>query len=281
MPVLKAIKEKSLSKYFFIGLIYLLVVTSVFFVLLPILQRESKINQALSNELTQLQMLRNAVSRRSTVIESLEANQGLIQSFESQIPRLQDFPVVLLAIHRLADEAGVNVKELKYSPLQRNGNIYWYPISLKADAAYPDVYDFIQALSNFTPAMKETAMKITADKQEKVGLELGLDLYLIPDNQITDYNWELPVWQLTDYTAKSIFGVPLGELTGFYNGGIKLLGIVSHADGSKRALVSFQGKESWQTLGSTIGIGKITSIQSQSITVNINGFAITITMGGS
>lgn len=267
------------AKYWVIGIIYILVLASFLLVLFPQLQAKANLRENIASELEERELLTMVINRRAEVEQLLDENNQLIKTYEQQIPHTSDLPVVLLSIQELADLAGLKIDRLQYGAIRRDPSVTWYPISLEITGQYASIYKFIQAFNRYLPSARVRSVKLVSETEKLVSLNCELNLYTIPDNFETTNRWETPTWRLSNDSIRDAFGVPLVELEEFYDGSLALLGVVS--DGSQnRALVSFQGVEQWKTVGSYVGIGRVTRIQSHSITLDINGFTITVSMGG-
>lgn len=274
-------KEKSNLKYWIIGIVYLLVVASFLFFVFPQIQEAKRIQQAIDRELDEQRLLRAFINRKGEFEELLANNSQLVKEYEQLIPPSYDLPVVLLSIHRLADLVGLKIDSLQYSSMQQANNVYWYPITLQSKGKYTSIYRFMQAFSTHLPTARARNVRLRSVSSQEISFNCEFSLYTIPNHFEIEYRWQSPEWRLFSDVIRNVVGVPLSDLQAFYNGGLTLLGIVSTSDGKgQRALIRFQGKEEWKTVGSYVGIGRITRIQSESVTLDINGFTITISMGG-
>lgn len=278
---LQSLKEKASMKYWLIGIVYLLVLASFLLVLYPQLQEAGNLRQAIADELEQHKLLTVVINQRSNLVKSIKEYEEQVSNFEHIIPRSFDLPTILLSIRQLADLADLELNQLEYSPMETSSSSNWYPISLEVTGEYIAIYRFIQALNTFLPSAKFSAVQLLSVGQQQVLLKSKFNLYTIPASFEIENRWVTPTWSLTDELVNNGFGVPLVVLEEFYNGGLRLLGTIGQSDGSNsRALVSFHGEQSWKKVGSYVGIGRIISIQPQSIIVDVNGFEITIIMGG-
>lgn len=264
-----------------ISLLYLIaIICFYFFFWVPKSEIDNLTNLIATEEQSQMVMSRS-VARRPELESQLAETKKLVREYEALIPQAYDLTLVLQTVNDVAESHQVDLERLQYQLLHEEESDQRLSLNLQVKGEFPDIFQMLMELKAKMPSLAGKYFNFTSDDFGNVELVADLDLYMIPQDWSAITQWQ-PDYLDSDYlvgTPANVFGPSLNQVQQFYNGSIKLLGVITSSEKS-RALISKQGVEQWKQVGDFIGTAQITKIERNSLKLDAKGLEISLSMGG-